>query len=45
VESPGEHSNELSGCIKFEKFLSSCTAGSFSRKGQLHEVKLHDEEK
>jgi hypothetical protein len=32
-----KHANELSGSMKFWKFLSSCTIDSFSRKAQLRE--------
>jgi hypothetical protein len=39
VEGSCEHSNEPYGSIKC-LFLSSCTTGGFSKRGQLREVKL-----
>jgi hypothetical protein len=41
VEGSCEHGNEPSGSIKFWKFLSSYTTGGFSRRAQLHDVRLH----
>jgi hypothetical protein len=38
VEDSCEHGNEALGSINVGKFLSSCTAGSFSRRTQLHGV-------
>jgi hypothetical protein len=38
VEVSCEHGNEPSDSIKFWKFLSSSTAGSFSRRTHLHGV-------
>jgi hypothetical protein len=40
VEGSCEHDKEPSGSIKFGKFLSSCTTGSFSRRTLLHEVSI-----
>jgi hypothetical protein len=40
VEDFCEHGNETSGSINFEKFLSGCTIGSFSRRAQLYGVSL-----
>jgi hypothetical protein len=42
VEGSCEHGNERSGSLNVGKFLSGGATGSFSRRAQLHGVKLDD---
>jgi hypothetical protein len=41
VKGSSEDGNERSGSIKVEKFLSSCTTGSFSRRAHLRGVSYY----